>query len=75
MLVVRHGYLVFEKYYRGHNRSDEYNIKSITKSVTSALVGIALEQRYLRSLDQTLVEYLPKYAAGSLDERKHAITL
>jgi CubicO group peptidase (beta-lactamase class C family) len=75
LLVVRHGYLVFEKYYRGHNRFDEYNIKSITKSITSALIGIALEQRYLSSLDQRVVEYLPEYAARPIDQRKQAITL
>jgi CubicO group peptidase (beta-lactamase class C family) len=75
LLVVGHGYLVFEKYYRGHDRSDQYNIKSITKSVTSALIGIALEQRSLSSLDQRVVEYLPEYAGRPIDERKQAITL
>jgi CubicO group peptidase (beta-lactamase class C family) len=75
LLVVRHGYLVFEKYYHGHDRSDEYNVKSITKSVTSALIGIALEQGYLSSLDQRVIEYLPEYATPPIDERKQAITL
>jgi CubicO group peptidase (beta-lactamase class C family) len=75
LLVVRHGYLVFEKYYRDHDRSDEYNVKSITKSVTSALIGIALEQGHLSSLDQRVIEFLPEYATPPIDERKQAITL
>ena len=42
VLVVRHGYLVYERYWQGMTASDGDNAYSVTKSVTSALVGIAL---------------------------------
>jgi hypothetical protein len=42
VLVVRHGYLVYEHYWQGMTASDGDNTSSVTKSVVSALVGIAL---------------------------------
>ena len=42
VLVVRHGYLVYERYWHGLGASDGHNSFSVTKSFTSALVGIAL---------------------------------
>ena len=42
VLVVRHGYLVYERYWQGVTASDGHNSFSVTKSFVSALVGIAL---------------------------------
>ena len=42
VLVVHHGYLVYEHYWQGMTASDGDNVYSVTKSVVSALVGIAL---------------------------------
>ena len=54
LLVVRHGYLVYERYWHGLDAADGHNSHSVTKSVTSALVGIALADHKLKSLDQTV---------------------
>ncbi len=43
-LIPRHGRLVFEKYQGDATRDDLHNMQSITKSVSSALVGIALKR-------------------------------
>jgi hypothetical protein len=58
LLVVRHGYLVYERYWHGLDASDGHNSFSVTKSFTSALVGIALEAGHLRGLNQTVGELL-----------------
>src|SRR5690242_20409429 len=55
LLVVRHGYLVFERYYQGCGPDDNHEVASVTKSFLSALVGIALGQGYLASLDQKML--------------------
>ena len=44
VLVVRHGYLVVERYWQGVEASDGHDVRSVTKSFTSALVGIALRR-------------------------------
>ena len=48
VLVVRHGYLVYEHYWQGVTASDGDNLYSVTKSVVSAQVGIALGEGKLR---------------------------
>jgi len=50
LLVVRHGYLVYERYWQGFAASDGHEVRSVTKSVTAALVGIALGEASSRAL-------------------------
>jgi CubicO group peptidase (beta-lactamase class C family) len=58
LLVARHGRLVVERYY-GIQAADRVPVFSITKSVVSALVGIALAEQRLRGVDQHLAEIVP----------------
>lgn len=73
-LVVRHGVLVDETYFRGRSATSAFRVHSVTKSFTSALVGIALQRRALTGLDQRISELLPEYFQR-LDSRKRQITL
>src|SRR5687767_12809362 len=54
LLVVKHGYIVFEQYYQGHTQTDTYSIRSVTKSVTAALIGIAFKEQLISGLDQKI---------------------
>jgi CubicO group peptidase (beta-lactamase class C family) len=47
----------------------------VTKSVTSALVGIALGERHLKSLDQTVGELLAAHFPPKADPRLHQVTV
>lgn len=62
LLVVRHGQIALETYLHGGGRNDPAPVASITKSVTSYLVGIALERGLIDSLDEPLVHLLPALA-------------
>lgn len=75
LLIMRHGSLVFEHYYQGCRATDSANVKSVTKSIVSALVGIALREHYLTSLDQRLMEFFPQDFPADGDPRKRDITL
>jgi len=75
-LVVRHGHLAYEAYYRGYGPETLHPAYSVTKSVTSALVGLAWGDGLIGSLDQPLLPLFPEYApVANLDARKQAITL
>ena len=74
-VVVRKGHIVFERYYKGSTLQEAQNIASVTKSVISALVGIAIDQGYLESADQKVLDFFPEYAAGFADIGKQAVTL
>ncbi len=74
-LVVKDGKLVHEAYFEGYHRDSKLRIYSISKSVTAALVGIALEEKLLPGLSATLAELLPERAAAIGDPRARSITL
>jgi CubicO group peptidase (beta-lactamase class C family) len=75
MLIVRNGYLVWECYFNGQDQSDAHNVMSVSKSFISALVGLALREGYLDSLDQKMMDFFPEYARSSMDPRKFQITI
>ncbi|PKN53700.1 MAG: hypothetical protein CVU55_00830 [Deltaproteobacteria bacterium HGW-Deltaproteobacteria-13] len=75
-IVIQNDVLVHESYYRGWSRHKMHPCFSATKSVTSALFGIAMEQGAIKSLDDRLLSYFPEYTdIKYLDERKESITL
>jgi CubicO group peptidase (beta-lactamase class C family) len=57
------GHVVFEEYYGGSSASDTNSAFSITKSVTGTLVGIALDEGAIHSVNQTLAQLLPQHAS------------
>ncbi len=60
LLVIRHGKLVFERYYQGHDPLTPQVSWSIAKSYTSALVGIAIDRGDIGSIDDSVAIYLPE---------------
>jgi CubicO group peptidase (beta-lactamase class C family) len=72
ILIVKNGCLITESYLPPYHKETLHNLKSATKSILSALVGIALEKKYLRSLDQKVSEFYPEYVS---DPQKKEITL
>ncbi len=74
LLISIDGMLVEEQYFQGARFSDSANLKSASKSVLSALVGIALDQGYLESLQDSIWEFFPQYLDAA-DAGKEDITL
>jgi CubicO group peptidase (beta-lactamase class C family) len=75
VLVFKNGYLVAEDYFNNGSAQQNVNIHSVTKSFTSGLVGIALEEGCLTSLDQKMMEFFPEFADKINDPRKNQITV
>ena len=75
LLVARHGELVREEYFRGPGPNRRANIKSASKSIISALVGIAIEEGYLEGLDQPIAPFFPTLIGPDSDPRLSAITI
>ncbi len=75
LLVARHGVLVAEAYFGGASVGTANPTASVTKSVTSALVGIALAEGALTSLDQRMIDFFPEVSRVGLDPKKQTITL
>jgi CubicO group peptidase (beta-lactamase class C family) len=62
LLVSHRGELVLERYFHGARASQFANIKSASKSVISALTGIAIAKGYIKGVDQPIVDYFPELA-------------
>ena len=75
VMIVRHGQIVAEAYYAPSTADTRFSIYSATKSVTSALVGIALERGYIKSIDQPVLSFFPDRTVANLDAHKEAMTL
>ncbi len=75
LLVVRHGFLVLEAYFYPCSSQDLHDICSCTKSVSSTLVGIAMEKGKIRSVREPLADLFPGRSIKNDDPRKRRITL
>ncbi len=74
-LIVKNGALVYEQYFGGFRREKLHRLYSVTKSITSALIGIAIDRGYIASVEQPVVAYFPEYVDDNWDPRKNSITL
>jgi len=75
LLLVKNGRLVAEHYFHGSTMDQPARLQSVTKSITSALAGIALEDGRLSSVDQRMMEFFPELADRVRDPRKNRITV
>jgi CubicO group peptidase (beta-lactamase class C family) len=58
LLAARHGHLVLERYFGDADASTRFDVRSVTKSVVSALTGIAVRDQALPGLDVSIRGYL-----------------
>lgn len=61
LLVMKNGRLIVEEYFGSGNRRQRHGVQSVSKSITSLLVGHGLAQRYIESIDDPIAKYLPTY--------------
>ncbi len=90
ILIIRDGKLVLEEYFEGHkyqwdapdhhsesvtwDRSMAHCMQSVTKSITSTCIGIAIDKGFIESVDQSIFEYLPEYQSLNI-EGKDKVTI
>jgi CubicO group peptidase (beta-lactamase class C family) len=75
LLVVRHGYLVLEAYFSPCSRQDLHDICSCTKSISSTLVGIAIDKGMIRSVREPLADLFSGRRLRNDGPQKQSITL
>jgi CubicO group peptidase (beta-lactamase class C family) len=75
IVVTRNGYLVAEAYNQDVNKDAKQHIFSATKSITSALTGIALDEGKVKGLTQTLYDIFPDWIAFNTNEMRRQITI
>jgi CubicO group peptidase (beta-lactamase class C family) len=74
LLIVRNGYIVYEDYFKG-DETYAGPIWSVTKSMISALIGIALDEGDIRGIEDRLFDYLAEYDTEDIDPYFDEITI
>ena len=74
LIVSRRGEMILERYYNGARATRAANIKSVSKSIVSALVGIAIQRRLIPGVDAPIVTWFPELKTDR-DRAKQAITI
>jgi CubicO group peptidase (beta-lactamase class C family) len=65
LLIVRHGRLVVEEYFHGWEADELHRLASCTKSVSSLLVGIAIDRGEIEGVDVPLLDFFPARRANA----------
>jgi CubicO group peptidase (beta-lactamase class C family) len=73
--LVRNGYLVLDAYFYPFQAGWKHDLASVTKSWTATLVGAALQQGFIESLEQPVLGFFPGRSVANRDARKEAITV
>ena len=68
LLVIKRGKVVVERYARGNTPETNWYSFSVAKSVVSMLIGAAVHDGYIQSLDTAVTDYLPLLAGSAYDE-------
>jgi CubicO group peptidase (beta-lactamase class C family) len=66
-IVIKDGAILYEGYFNGYNRDSIVTSFSMAKSVTSALVGIAIDEGRIGSVNDPIIDYLPELRGKGLD--------
>ena len=70
LLILKDNRLIAEEYFYGYHRDDLQQIRSCTKSVTSLLLGIALDHHQDIHLEQPIFDFFPGYDSLKTGERE-----
>ncbi len=84
ILIIKDGQLVFEEYFPGYSfyhgpltefdRGTKHNLASVTKSFTSALIGLTIDHGFIQDVNQKVLSFFPEYNELK-NEEKNKVTL
>ena len=75
LLIIRNGYIVTDAYFYPFSQGSLHDLASATKSFMSTLIGLAIDQDYIESVEQPVLDFFPERTVANLDANKEAMTL
>ena len=75
ILIAKRDKLVFETYFDGYNHNIPHDLRSASKSISSAVIGIAIDDKIIENVDQKLYEFVPKTYQYTKNPLKSKITI
>jgi CubicO group peptidase (beta-lactamase class C family) len=74
LLVNKDGQTICHQYFNSHRSTSLMNDQSLTKSIISILIGIAIDKGFIRSVDEPIVDFFPELKTDP-DPRKPQVTI
>ncbi|MDJ0750508.1 MAG: serine hydrolase [Woeseiaceae bacterium] len=68
LLVIKDGKVLYERYGLGNNEDSKWISYSVAKSVVSMLIGAAIQDGYIKSVDEKVSDYLPRLKGSAYDK-------
>lgn len=75
IIVLKDGKTLYENYYNGYTAANNLHIFSVTKSIISILIGIAIDKGYIKSINQKVLDFFPDYAVQRGEKTIQNVTL
>ena len=75
IIIVKDGYIVFEAYFRGYNKNSKHNSYGVANSFTNALVGIAIDNGLISSVNRNIYHYYSAWQKMDTPVEKKQITI
>ena len=75
IIVQNNKETIFESYFQGYNLNDTVHIASVTKSIMSILIGIAIDKGLIRSVEQTVLDFFPEYEIKKRETTIQKVTI
>lgn len=73
--AIKNGEIVLEDYWNGYKPGDTLNVMSVTKSVVGLLVGIAIDQGFIKNVDQKVLDFFPDYVTKRGEKTIYDVTI
>tara|TARA_B100001175_G_scaffold314091_1_gene322798 strand:- start:1628 stop:2791 length:1164 start_codon:yes stop_codon:yes gene_type:complete len=68
LIVVRRGNVLYENYNLGNDKDSKWISFSVTKSVTSMLLGAAIQDGFIKNINEPIINYLPQLSGSQYDK-------
>jgi len=75
LLLIRNGHMVLDAYFYPFTPGSVHDVASVSKSVTSALIGIAVDRGYIKSVDEPVFSFFPENPLPDKDTGKNKMTI
>lgn len=75
VVVLKDGNIQYENYFNECSETSKVHVYSVTKSIVSILIGIAIDKGYIKSIDQKVLDFFPDYIVKKGEKTLENITL
>jgi len=75
VIIAQNGKIVYENYFSGFNAAIPHDMRSASKSISSAIVGVTVDNKLIKCTDQSIYEFLPQEYIKTKDSLKSEITI